>query len=225
MTEPPLASQSGRLRRWQTVLLMAAGFGGGFAVIMAAIVGGWVWHESRPTKPKPWDAKAIVATFDYPETESGEPEGSVGFRPYIIVVYYTLQNTTDYDYTMPAQEQLEVDGKLKRQRSLIGSNDLVTLDKERVFIPAKQRRRFAVHLHHPVKELFGPDKLAEEQGDQADHGPPVVFKPGQILSMSDLEELSRAGTRAYMRKEFTNLDGFVVYDSTNRYQINLPNGW
>ena len=29
----------------------------------------------------------------------------------------------------------------------------------------------------------------------------------------------------YMKKEFANLDGFVVFDSTNRYQINLPNGW
>jgi len=28
-----------------------------------------------------------------------------------------------------------------------------------------------------------------------------------------------------MKKEFANLDGFVLFDTTNRYQINLPNGW
>ena len=29
----------------------------------------------------------------------------------------------------------------------------------------------------------------------------------------------------FMKKEFANLDGFVLFDTTNRYQINLPNGW
>src|SRR5437016_2221674 len=100
---------------WKKIVLMAAGFGGGFAVAMAAIVGGWVWYQGRPAKPKPWDAKAIVATFDYPDTESGDPEGPNGFRPDTIVLYYTLENTTDIDYHMPPQEQLEVDGKLKRE--------------------------------------------------------------------------------------------------------------
>lgn len=185
---------------WKRVLLIAAGFGGGFAVVLASIVAGWAWYQSRPEKPKPWDAKAIIATFDYPDTESGEPEGPVGFRPDMLVLYYTLENTTDVDYHSP-QEQLEVDGRLKREKSLTGGS-LVTLDKEPVFIPAKQRRRFSVHVHYPVKETFGPEPKTKEE----------TRKRWMLIA-------------GYMKKEYSNLDGFVVFDSTNRYQINLPNGW
>ena|SRR5258708_33335875 len=184
------------------LVLRAAGFGGGFAVVMAAIVAGWVWYQGRPAKPKPWDPKAIVATFDYPDTESGEPEEPNGFRPETIILYYTLENTTGIDYYLPPREQLEVDGRLQREKSLSRSSNLVTLDKEQVFIPAKQRKRFGLHLHYPVTENFGPDPKTKEE----------YRKKWKLIA-------------DYMKKEFSNLDGLVVFDSTNRYQINLPNGW
>jgi hypothetical protein len=187
---------------WKKLVLTAGGFGAGFAVVMASIVGVWVWYQGRSAKPKPWDAKAIVATFDYPDTESGEPEGSVGFRPETVVFYYTLENMTDIDYYMPPLDQLELDGRLKRERSITSTRGLVTLDNDRVFIPAKQRRRLVVHLHYPVKESFGPDpKTKEEQR-----------KRWTLIA-------------DYMKNQLPNFDGFIVFDSTNRYQINLPNGW
>ena len=79
---------------------------------------------------------------------------------------------------------------------------LVTLNKEQVFIPAKQRRRFAIHLLYPVTESFGAD---------------LKTKEGQRKKWKLIAE--------YINKEFSNLDGFVVFDTTNRYRINLPNGW
>jgi hypothetical protein len=135
---------------WKKLLVLAAGFGGGFAVVLASIVAGWAWYQSRPERPKPWDEKAIIATFDYPDTGSGEPEGPEGFRPDTLILHYTLENTTDHDYHMPPKEQLELDARLKRERSLSGGSSLNTLDKDPVFIPAKQRRRFDV-LQRPER--------------------------------------------------------------------------
>jgi hypothetical protein len=102
---------------------------------------------------------------------------------------------------MPPQEQLELDGRLKREKSLVASG-IETLDEEHVFIPAKQRRRFDVNLHYPVTDNFGPDPQTKEE----------YRKKWRLIA-------------DYMKREFPNLDGFVVFDSTNRYQINLPNGW
>lgn len=187
---------------WKKLVVMAVGFGCGSAVVLAAMLGGFVWYQGRPAKPKPWDARAIVATFDYPDTELAEPEGPNGFRANTIVAYYTLENTTGNDYHMPPQDQLEVNGRLKIEKSLTSSSDIVTLDKDQIFIPAKERRRFAVHLHYPVTESFEPEpKTTEERR-----------KKRKLIA-------------DYMNNELANLAGFVVFDNASRYQINLPNGW
>ena len=43
---------------WKKLLLLGAGFGAGFAIVSVALVGFWLWYSSRP---KPWDAKALLA--------------------------------------------------------------------------------------------------------------------------------------------------------------------
>jgi len=157
-------------------------------------------YTSRPAvRPAPFDAKAILGTFEYPATESGEPEGPNGFRSTTLVFYYTLENTTDIDYYMPSEAQLEVDGKLKHTLSLWTTNALVL---DRVFIPSKQRRLCGVHYQHPVTESFGPDPRTQEE----------LRKKRKLIA-------------DYMKKQLYNLDGFVVLDSANRYLITLPNGW
>ena len=195
---------------WKKFVLMAAGVGGGFAVVIASIAGVWTWYHGRPTKPTPWDPRAIVATYQYPDIESGEFEGPNGIKINTIVIYYTLENTTDIDYHMPPQEQLEVDGRLKLDKSLtaplnsapVGSS-LLKLDKEQIFIPAKQRRWFIAHLNNwVVPKNFGPEPKTSEE----------YSKRRKLIE-------------DYMKKELHDLDGFVVFDSTNRYEINLPNGW
>jgi hypothetical protein len=35
----------------------------------------------------------------------------------------------------------------------------------------------------------------------------------------------RKALAGYVSKEMGNVDGFVVFDETNRYQINFPKGW
>lgn len=189
---------------WKKLVLTAAGFGGGFALVTASIVGLSLWYHGRPAKLKPLDAKAIVGTYQYPDI-SGEFEGPNGIRIDTIVIYYTLENTTDIDYHMPPQEQLEVDGRLKAEKSLTlpltsdRGSSLLKLDKEQVFIPAKQRRWFTVHLNNwVVPKRFGPSQEYNKR---------------------------RKLIEDYMKKEFYDFDGFVVFDSTNRYEIDLPSGW
>lgn len=195
---------------WGKIVLRAAGFGGGFALVIASIVGVWVWYHSRPTKPRPWDAKAIVATYQYPGFESGEFEGPNGITIDTLVIYYTLENTTDIDYHMPASEQLEVDGRFKADKSLTvplnserDGTSFLKLDSGQVFIPAKQRKRLAVHINNwVVPKNFGPDPKTSEESNKR-----------------------RKMIENYIKNEFYYFESFVVFDSANRYQINLADGW
>jgi hypothetical protein len=185
---------------WKRLLLTGAGFGAGFAIFTTAIIGGWIWYDSRPHAPKPWNGKAIIATFDYPDTESG-PQDKGGFSPDQLVFYYTLENTTDFDYRMPSRDQLQLSGKLKEERSLTTNDQLLTLDDHPIFLPAKQRMRIGIHLQYGVKKDFGPKDSKEDR------------------------QKRRKAIADYMGTEVNNLDGFVVFDTENRYRIDFPNGW
>src|SRR5579885_1176574 len=117
------------MKGWQNILLKSAGFGGGFALIVISAIGVWSWYKNRPPKQKPWDAKAIVATFDYADKESADPSGETAPKFDSIVAYYTLENTTDTDYHMPTTDLLEIDGRLKHEKSLSGGGGtLVVID-------------------------------------------------------------------------------------------------
>ena len=74
---------------WKKILLRSAGFGAGFAIIASVVLGTMLWWSSRPPKQKPWNDKAIVASY-----ESLDTEGDANtFR-----FTYTLENKTDIDY-------------------------------------------------------------------------------------------------------------------------------
>jgi len=175
--------------------IVSASLGAGAVVMSAVLVALFTWYSSRPNPPKPWDAKAITATFDYPETEK------VALNAPTIVLYYTLQNKTDLDYRLPKRDLLEVTARLKREKSLTGGPELLTED-ESVFIPAKQRRRFAIHLKYPIEDDLGPDPKSKD-----DHR-----RRWKLIA-------------DFMKTNLSNLDGFVIFDPERRYQIDLPNGW
>jgi hypothetical protein len=121
--------------------------------------------------------------------------------PNQLVFYYTLENTTDFDYRMPPREQIELNGKLQRENSLSANDQLLTVDEQPIFLPAKQRKRFGVHLRYSVKQDFGPQDTKENRRKR-------------WKAIAD-----------YMNNEVANLDGFVIFDPQLRYQINFPNGW
>ena len=175
------------------VVLIGASAGAGAVLTLAVIAGAVLWYSSRPERPKQWNPKAIVATFDYPGVE-----GNAGTET--IVLYYTLENTTDFDYPMPKKDQLEIAARLRRENSLSGGGEL-TIDDEDTFLPAKQRRRFAIHIGYPITTALGPNKTKQDQRHQ-----------WQIIAN-------------FMKAEMTNLNGFVIFDPAQRYQIEFPNGW
>jgi hypothetical protein len=118
-----------------------------------------------------------------------------------IVFYYTLQNNTDFDYKPMDLSNIVAMAKLKKQKSLSGQkNDEVLRPDYPILIPAKQRIRFAFHLGYPYNKSLKKDATQEEQEKY----------------IKDIE--------AYVNEEFSNLDGFVLFDEMNRYQIEFPKG-
>jgi hypothetical protein len=187
MASTPDVPQAKAVAWWKRWLVFGAGAGAAFAVTLAVIVGGFLWRESRPKPPKPWDTKAITASFGSIDTE-GEKN--------ILVFYYTLENSADSDYRSPDGAGVSIAGRLKREQSLSIARGAISLDYP-VFVPAHQRVLFALHLSgYPCTEPLPP--------------------PGAER---------RADLSAYVAKEMPNLDGFVLFDEANRYQINFPKGW
>jgi hypothetical protein len=83
--EPPLAT-------WKRVVLIAAGFGAGFAVCAAVIIGAFYWYSTRP---KPWNKNALKATFVTMEFDTRPQEAS-----YKADFLYDVENTTDRNYDL-----------------------------------------------------------------------------------------------------------------------------
>ena len=182
---------------WKKALLTAVGFGFGFAVAAALIVGIWSWYRNLPVKPRPWNEKAIVASFDYATKVAADSTGKEHPTYDSMGLYYTLLNATDADYTLPTANDIVINGLLKKENSLSGGSDLLVItNAEDIFIPPRQRRRLALNLQYPLqtKEVINNDN-------------------------------ERVVVAAFLTKTVKNLAGFVIFDKSNRYQINLPNGW
>jgi hypothetical protein len=180
---------------WKSVVLKAAGFGAGVGLSLCLFVAAWGWYSSRPKPPKPWDTKAVSAEYDGVTTESDTNLGTT------FVVYYTLQNNTEFDYELKEQgEQVLLAGQLEREKSASIDNDNLK-GQFPLFIPARGRVRFALHLKYPYSGGAEPT-----EGVDAIHA-------------------YRAKVADFMTTELNNLNGFVLYDQQHRYEILFPKGW
>jgi len=175
-------------------------------IIISSIVGGVSFAVSiaiifgiffwYQNKPKPPKPwNKDTITATY---DSVDTEGEKNY----FVFYYTLQNNTDFDYNFSDLTNITVMAKLKKQNSLSGQKKDEFLKPDYpILIPAKQRIRFALHLGYPYDKTLKKDASKEER------------------------EKYRKDMEAYANKEFSNLDGFVLFDELNRYQIEFPKGW
>ena len=174
------------------ILIRAAGFGAGFAVVAAIIVGLFLWWSGRPAKPKPWDKTAITASFDTIDTE-GEQN--------TIVVVYTLQNNTDADVRISDDSSLYLGASLTRSKSFsFDKSDFLSTDYP-IYLPSKNRVRFKLHLKYPYSE-------------KEDVNAPIDVRHDWVTKVCK-----------YVTSEFGNLDGFVMLVESNRYEVDMPNGW
>lgn len=116
-------------------------------------------------------------------------------------VQYILQNNTDVDYRLDSDSGVEISAKLQQQKGLAEFSRKTIAVEFPVFVPAKNRVRLPIILkyHYPVREKNDPTLEERKQ--------------------------FRTDVAKYITNEFKNLDGFVLFDTTNRYEIDFPTGW
>jgi hypothetical protein len=118
-----------------------------------------------------------------------------------LVFHYILQNNTDSDYRVASDTGIDITGKLKREKGFSQfASHYVTTDYP-VFVPAKSRVWIPLKVPYPY-----PTK--EKDKDTADEA-----------------KQFRTAVAKYVSEEFQNLDGFVLFDTSKRYEIDFPTGW
>jgi hypothetical protein len=176
---------------WKRPLFIGLGWGFGTAMGLALLVGGFLWYQSRPKPPKPWNSAAIKAEYDTTETEGDKNN---------VVFVYTLENTTDFDYRVENAHEITASAKLREQNNLSPLSESGSVDYP-IFVPAKKRVRFSIHINYPYPDREKSDANLDER---------IKF---------------RQGIEKYTTDTFSNLDGFDLLDQTNRYEIIFPAGW
>jgi|SRR5882724_547992 len=182
---------------WKRILLKAAGFGAGAVFATAIVIALLFWYTTRPVKPKLWNRDAIAAEY-YRILTTDQPDSKLQFE-------YVLENKTDKDYELQKYSAPKIAAKLEDTNSLTGfadENEIVL--KLPVFVPAHQKTRITISM------------------------PSYGFSPSTHLTGSSTPEESHrhhAEVAAHVTKQMSNLNGFVLFDESNRYQVELPNGW
>ncbi len=108
------------------LILRSAAFGVGFAAALSLIVGGWNLYANRPKPPKPWNNRAITATYRNVQTGNGS---KVKFN-------YVLANNTDTDYRIDSTTA-HVAMKIDSPDTYAPFGHYVELDSP-IFIPARR---------------------------------------------------------------------------------------
>jgi hypothetical protein len=114
---------------------------------------------------------------------------------------YVLQNNTDLDYRAESDAGIDITGKLKAEKEFSEFAGHYVTTEYPIFIPARSRVRCFLQIPYPY---------------------PVKEK-----SNSSVDERQQYTTEVakYVTEQLGNLDGFVLFDSDKRYEIDFPSGW
>jgi len=115
-----------------------------------------------------------------------------------IVFIYTLQNETNQDYRLQSNVGVEMAARLSREKSISAIRGEDHTIEFPVFVPSGQRSRFSMEISYPYNEKSAAGE------DEFKH---------------------RDDVKAFVKSSYANLDGFVLYDDNNRYEIDFPKGW
>lgn len=141
---------------WKRPLLIGVGWGLGWgfgtAVGLVGLVGGFVWYQSRPKPPKPWNTSAIKAEYVYVQTERDKNT---------IVFYYTLENSTDFDYRVEDGHDIVMNKRFERKNNLSRFTEHETIDYP-ILVPARKRVEFVIHLRYECPECPKKEKALEK---------------------------------------------------------------
>jgi hypothetical protein len=118
-----------------------------------------------------------------------------------LAFHYVLQNNTDFDYRIDSDAGIEITSKLKKENGFsLFANRYVTTDYP-IFVPARSRVWIALNIPYPYPVREKENPTPDERKEFA------------------------TGVAKYVTDEFSNLDGFALFDIQNRYEIDFPNGW
>jgi hypothetical protein len=201
---------------WKRIIVRTVIFGGsaGTIVVIGAIAVFWYLASLPVAPPKAWNTKAITAT--YMRLGAHSHEGIDKKTKDYIEFYYTLQNHTDNDYSVSDDEILcgrgssssaghewKLVARLAKEQSIVtfAVPEILCL-ADRILLPARQRASFVIRMLH---EYPTPT--------------PSPDAPKQI------RDAYRANLTTYMNEHATIFDGFAIYDTTDRFEIDLPGGW
>jgi hypothetical protein len=115
-----------------------------------------------------------------------------------LIFSYDLDNNTDVDYRLAKGPATVVMTRLKSSGS-VSSEEPVELDTS-VFLPARNRTRIALQV---TRNFSWPTGLPDAQ----------------------IGPVNQEKFRALVAQEVANLSGFVVFDQSTHFQIELPGGW
>jgi len=174
--------------RIKKTILIAFSAGAGFAVVIAVLAAGGYWYLSRPKPPKPWDTTAIVA--------DGTPTFDVAEDGKKVVLTYSLENNTPFDYRATSSDELNLLRRFARDNALSQPVKAETASIGfPIFIPAKQKAEMSVTINFTETPKQKP---------------------------SDTPEQFHEALRAYVLDQMSGDAAVVLFDEANRYQIDLP---
>jgi hypothetical protein len=171
---------------WKRLVLKSAAFGAGFALMLCVIVGLWLWQLNRRKPQQPWNNIAIKAAFTDLEVFAEADKCYFDFR-------YSLENTTERDYTVSSDAKLRV--RLTKDMSYMDIPEMTW--EQGVFIPARQKVNIKVRVPFQYSDYNFSKKQADDRGELAH----------------------------FANKRLAEIDGFALFDPTDRYRVDFPNGW
>lgn len=131
------------------------------------------------------------------EYDFARPEGDKNY----ISFHYMLQNNTDFDYRLDSDTEIEITGRLKQEKGFSQfAGHYVTIEYP-VFVPARNRVWIALSVPYPYSVREPENATADERKQYT----------------TDVAK--------YIAQELSNLDGFVLFDTLRRYEIDFPSGW
>jgi len=116
-----------------------------------------------------------------------------------LIIFYDLENDTHADYRLAAGPDVFVMERLKSGNAL-SSEQNITLESA-AFVPAGNRTRIALELARSFD------------------WPALAGLPAQLDAGAEDK------FRQLAASEIADLQGFVLFDRANRYQIELPGNW
>jgi hypothetical protein len=172
-----------------------------FSILVACILVLVVFVLPRAPVNEPVEKHAPASVWNSSAIQSsfaGVQVKEVDATHAALIFSYDLDNNTDVDYQLTKGPTTVVMTRLKAGGS-VSSAEPVELDNS-VFLPARNRTRIAVE----IKRNFNwPASL-----------------PGAQIGPVNQEKF-----RGLVTQEVANLSGFVVFDQTTHFQIELPGGW